>query len=99
MTNLMRIFATTLLATTALLLTACGGAETCDEPEFYEAAVPGKRIDVPDDLSSLAASREQVIPEASPRPPRPRDGGCLDRPPSLRIVSGEEASEDDNEEE
>jgi len=95
MTNLMRFFTITLLATTALLLAACGGTETCDEPEFYEAAVPGKRIDVPDDLSSLAVSREQVIPEASPRPPRPRDAGCLDRPPSLRIVSGEDESEEE----
>ena len=97
--NLIRLLSTAFLATSALLLVACGGTETCDEPEFYEAAVPGKRIEVPDDLSSLAASRERVIPEASPRPPRAPDAGCLDRPPSLRIVSKEEADEQANEEE
>ena len=91
MTIKMRLLAIGILLTTALLLGACGGQETCEEPEFYEYAASGKRIAVPEDLSDLAASRELSIPEASPRPPRPRDAGCLDRPPSLRVQrDGEE---------
>ncbi len=65
-------------------LSACGSTETCEEPEFYESAVAGRRIEAPDDLSNLAAQKELKIPEASPRPPRDRSAGCLDRPPTLR---------------
>jgi len=67
-----------------------GGPETCEEPLFYEYAESGKRIDAPDDLADLAADRELVIPSASPREPRERGSGCLDRPPTLRTdVEGE----------
>jgi len=69
----------------ALALTACGSAETCEEPEFYEFASEGKRIQTPEDLDGLTAEKELVIPEASPRPPREPGSGCLDRPPTLRI--------------
>ena len=73
-----------------LAIGACGGAETCEEPEVYESARVGQRIVTPEDLSSLAASRELMIPEASPRPPRTPGSGCLDRPPSLRVETGED---------
>ena len=66
-------------------LGACRGNETCEEPEFYEYAEPGKRIEAPDDLDNLSASRELAIPEASSRPARDRSAGCLDRPPTLRV--------------
>jgi len=81
------------LAGVAILLGACGSVETCEEPEFYESAVEGKRIEVPDDLDGLAAGREQVIPDASPRPPRAPGSGCVDRPPTLTAGPAEEETD------
>ena len=72
---------------------ACTSVETCEELEFYEYAEAGKRIEAPDDLDNLAANRELTIPEASPRPPRDRSAGCLDRPPSLTIDNPEDDEE------
>lgn len=80
-----------LLAGLAVSLGACGGIETCEEPEFYEAAVGGKRIEAPEDLSGLSAAKELVVPEASPRAPRPPGSGCLDRPPTLAIDAEEDS--------
>jgi len=74
----------------AVWLGACGSVETCEEPEFYELASGGKRIDAPEDLDGLEAGKEMVIPEASPRPPRDRTSGCLDRPPTLNLDDPEE---------
>jgi len=71
------------LAGIAISLGACGGVDTCEEPEFYESAQSGVRIEAPEDLNDLAAGEELVIPDASPRPPRPPGSGCLDRPPTL----------------
>jgi hypothetical protein len=76
-----------------LTLGACVTADTCEEPEFYEMAQGGKRIDAPDDLDELSPGKERVIPEASPRPPRDRSSGCLDRPPTLRIDDDGSATE------
>ena len=77
--------ASLLCALVGLTLGACSNAPTCDEPEAYESAVLGKRIEPPDDLDELPAYKEMVIPESSPRPPRSADAGCLDRPPTLRV--------------
>ena len=66
-------------------LSACSGIETCEELEFYEFATPGERIEAPDDLDNLVAARELGIPDISPRTPRDRSAGCVDRPPKLRI--------------
>jgi hypothetical protein len=73
-----------LLLTTALMITGCAGAPTCEELAFYETAAGGRRIEPPDDLDPLDEYKEMVIPEASPRPPRDLSAGCLDRPPTLR---------------
>ena len=78
------------LAGIAISLGACGSVETCEEPLFYESAQSGKRIEVPEDLDNLAAGKEQVIPVASPRPPRVPGSGCVDRPPTLSTGSREE---------
>jgi len=67
----------------AFIFAGCSSAPTCDEPAFYESAEGGKRIEPTDDLDPLADYKEMVIPEASPRPPRDRSEGCLDRPPTL----------------
>lgn len=69
---------------------ACAGVDTCEEPEFYESAESGKRIEPPEGLNGLAAGKELVIPEASPRAARPPGSGCLDRPPTL-VLEGEES--------
>ena len=75
---------------------ACSNVETCEEPLFYESAEVGRRIVPPDGLDELAAYKEIPIPEASPRPPRQPGSGCIDRPPTLRLVDPDE--EEDNEE-
>ena len=74
----------------ALMATGCSSAPSCDELAFYESAEGGKRIEAPDDLDDLAANKEMVIPEASPRPPRDLNAGCLDKPPTLRTSQSEE---------
>ena len=81
------------LAGIAISLGACGSVDTCEEPEFYESAVGGKRIEAPEDLDELAANREMVIPAASPRPPRAPGSGCVDRPPTLSVGTREEETE------
>ena len=73
-----------ILASTAAL-GACANVDSCEEVAFYEYAEGGKRIEAPDDLNDVAAYKELTIPEASPRPPRDRTAGCLDKPPTLRI--------------
>ena len=73
------------LVITTIAITGCGSGPTCDEPQFYESATGGKRIEAPDDLDELQSLNEMVIPEASPRPPREPGSGCLDRPPTLKI--------------
>ncbi len=81
---------TIVLAGAAILLGACGSVETCEEPKFYESAVGGKRIEAPEGLDSLAAGKELVIPDASPRPTRAPGSGCVDRPPTLSTGRDEE---------
>jgi hypothetical protein len=87
----------------ALMAGGCSSAPTCDELAFYEFAEGGKRIKAPDDLDDLAANKEMVIPEASPRPPRDRTAGCLERPPTLRTSAdkarAEAEAENENENE
>ena len=89
----MRRIRTLGLAGIAIALGACSSVETCEEPQFYESAVAGKRIEAPEDLDDLAANREMVIPDASPRPPRAPGSGCVDRPPTLRTSSRDEETE------
>ena len=69
----------------AQLLGGCADVTVCDEPQFYESATTGRRIEVPDDLDSLDEMKEMVIPEASPRTPRDPALGCVDQPPDLRV--------------
>ncbi len=84
------------LAAVAISLGACGSVDMCEEPEFYEFAESGKRIEAPEDLSDLAASKELIIPDASSRAPRPAGSGCLDRPPTLGL--GDDDDEEEEEE-
>lgn len=73
------------LLATITMVVGCSNRETCDEPQFYESATGGKRIEAPEGLDELQGYKEMVIPEASPRPPREPGSGCLDRPPTLKI--------------
>ena len=81
------------LLTVVLMMSACSNAPTCDEPELYQSAVSGTRISSPDGLSDISAFREMTIPDASPRPPRDPSAGCLERPPTLRLVDDEPEAE------
>ena len=79
-----------LLLTAVLIITGCSSAPTCDEYAFYESAEGGKRIKAPDDLDDLDEYKEMVIPEASPRPPRDLDAGCIEKPPTLKTSNSED---------
>jgi uncharacterized lipoprotein len=72
-----------LLLAAALIISGCSSAPTCDELAFYESAEGGKRIVAPEDLDDLDEYKEMVIPEASPRPPRDLNAGCVDLPPTM----------------
>ncbi len=73
-----------LLPVVVLIITGCSSAPTCDELAFYESAEGGKRIVAPEDLDDLDEYMEMVIPEASPRPPRDLNAGCVDLPPTMQ---------------
>jgi len=78
----------TALLAFALLCSACTNNLTCDEPQRYEAAREGARVDAPEDLSDPDPTRELKIPRASPRDPRPVDDNrCLDLPPRMQASS------------
>ena len=94
----MRLLKVLALISTLFAMAACSTAPNCEELARYELAEGGKRIDAPDDLSSLPADKEMSIPEASPRPPRERTAACLDRPPTLRINDEEDEEEEEEEE-
>ncbi len=82
----------------ALLVTGCGvGGEidnTCDEVRTYQLAAEGRRIEVPEDLDNLDPFREMPLPEASPRPPRPKGRPCLDLPPAI-LGTGDDDEDDE----
>ena len=65
-------------------LSGCGGNKACTEPEPYQAAVEGKRIEVPEGLSALSESAELKIPEASPQPAPTEGSPCLELPPAYK---------------
>ena len=91
--NFLLVLRTIVVISATSLAGACNSVQTCEEPEYYEHAEAGKRIDTPDDLDNLAAHKELQIPEASPRKPRDRSEGCLDWPPTLRISRPEETED------
>jgi uncharacterized lipoprotein len=75
---------TTALLAVAILISACGGNQACTEPEPYQAAVEGKRIEVPEGLSALSESAELKIPDASPQPAPAEGSPCLELPPAYK---------------
>ena len=80
--TILTISAMSLLA----LFAGCGSDEiklTCDEPQPYQAVVPGKRIEVPDGLDPLDEFKEMRIPQAD-TPPRAADARCIELPPMVK---------------
>jgi uncharacterized lipoprotein len=66
-------------------LAGCGGEVdlTCDDPRPYQQAIQLERLKTPGDLDAPLPSREMPIPEANPRPERPKGSPCLDLPPRI----------------
>ena len=66
-------------------LAACGGQNdlTCDEPRRYQKSVDNERLKTPDDLDAPEAYLEMPVPQANPRPERPKGSPCLDLPPRI----------------
>ena len=79
----MKIKGAGLIVIAGALFSGCSADITCDEPKRYEMAREGSRIDAPEDLDELQASKELTVPAASPRDPRPEGSPCLDMPPVL----------------
>ena len=79
-----------LLVTIALgslaALAGCGGEVdlTCDDPSPYQEAVQSERLRTPEDLDAPQPAREMPIPQANPRPERPKGSPCLDLPPRIQ---------------
>jgi hypothetical protein len=67
-------------------LSACGGGgainASCDEPQRYQAVVPGKRVEAPEGLDPLDEFAEMPIPGAQNAPVRPPGSRCIDLPPA-----------------
>lgn len=73
-----------LLTMICTVFTGCALDLSCDDPQLYQKAREGKRIDAPDDLDELEAAKELTVPSASPRDARPEGAPCLDLPPVLQ---------------
>jgi uncharacterized lipoprotein len=67
-------------------LAGCGGEVdlTCDDPSPYQEAIQNERLRTPEDLDAPQPSREMPIPQANPRPERPKGSPCLDLPPRIQ---------------
>ncbi len=87
-----RIRALTAVSSLFLLgsLAACGNKDnirsTCDEPQPYQAVVPGKRVVVPEGLDALDEFKEIPIPK-SDTSPRPEGASCIESPPPIGPAS------------
>ena len=66
-------------------MAACGGEKdlTCDDPRRYQEAVQNERLRAPEDLDAPQPYLEMPVPEANPRPERPKGSPCLDLPPRI----------------
>ena len=66
-------------------LAGCGGEVdlTCDDPRPYQQAIQLERLKTPEDLDALQTYLEMPVPEANPRPERPKGSRCLELPPQI----------------
>ena len=84
-----RLIATVLSLILLSSIAACGKDEvlsSCDEPQPYQAVVPGKRVEVPEGLDPLDEFKEMPIP-TSKAPARPAGSKCIEHPPSMSTDS------------
>ena len=67
-------------------LAGCGGEVdlTCDDPRPYQEAIQKERLRTPEDLDAPQPAREMPVPQANPRPERPKGSPCLDLPPRIQ---------------
>jgi hypothetical protein len=75
----------TVLLSVMAALSACGGEVdlTCDEPRRYQQSLQNERLVTPEDLDAPQPGLEMPVPEANPRPERPKGSPCLDLPPRI----------------
>lgn len=68
-------------------LSACGGDkvvdQTCDEPQRYQMAAIGNRVEPPEGLDPLNEYEEMPIPRAQDASVRPPGSRCVELPPSV----------------
>ena len=67
-------------------------AELCKEPAGYAQAVEGANLRIPAGLEAPDTRNALRIPDLSvpPQPPRTKDQGCLDQPPTYTIAKPKE---------
>jgi hypothetical protein len=83
----MKHWSSTLIIIACALFAGCSSDQSCDEPERYESARQGARVEPTSDLDALEVSKEMTVPKASPRGPRPEGSPCLELPPVIQIES------------
>jgi hypothetical protein len=83
----MKNWCSTLILIACAAFAGCSSNTTCDDPQRYQAAQPGVRVEPPEDLDNLNPSKEMTVPNASPREPRPEGSPCLDMPPKVKLES------------
>jgi hypothetical protein len=86
LTRTVRGLLVTLSLSLPVALAGCGGGVdlACDDPSPYQEAFQNERLRTPEDLDALQPSRGMPIPEANPRPERPKGSPCLDLPPRIQ---------------
>ena len=80
----MRMKGPALLIMVCTVFAGCAKDISCDDPKRYQQAREGARIDAPEGLDQLEASKELTVPTASPRDDRAKGSPCLDLPPVLK---------------
>jgi uncharacterized lipoprotein len=67
-------------------------AELCKEPEGYAQAAEAKSLSIPAGLESPDTRSALRIPALAtpPPPPRTKEQGCLDQPPSYTVTKPKE---------
>ena len=77
--------------TVAGILSGCGGKDvinySCDEPQRYQAAHAGKRIEAPEGLDQLNELAEMPVPKAEGAVDRPTGSRCIELPPKINTGS------------
>ncbi len=77
-----------MMLTVLFAVSGCGGDglidNSCDEPQRYQSAVEGRRIDVPEGLDPLDERAEMPIPKPQEAPVRPPGSPCIELPPAVR---------------